>query len=293
MKKSTMLLCLLLALVLLLSACAQGNTPGTTAAPERTEAPVSTKAPQGPGPADWSSLTGKGKVGTVLPDFSVATADGATFTLSEALKDHELVLINLWATWCPPCNMEFPFLEKAYASYKDRVAVIALSVEETDTDEVLRSFAAEKGLSFPLGRDVDYTLSQTFKVNSIPTSLLVNQNQQVVWMETGAKSSEEEFIELFNSYLKGGSTAGKSSYVITVVDESGEPVPGTVINFCTEESCVSVISDESGKALFSGEPYAYHVQILSVPEGYDYTGSDDLFVKAEGDEMTVTLTKLG
>lgn len=293
MKKHTLLLCLLLALALLLSACASQKTPETSAAPESSEAPVNTKDPLGPGPADWSSLTGKGKVGTVLPDFSVDTADGERFTLSEALKDHELVLINLWATWCGPCNMEFPFLEEAYSAYKDRVAVIALSVEESDTAQVLRQFAAEKRLSFPMGQDVDYVLSQTFSVTGIPTSLLVNQKQQVIWMETGAKSSVQDFTELFDTYLEGGSTAGKSSYVITVVDQNGEPVPGAVINFCTEDSCVPVISDESGKALFNGEPYAYHIQVLSVPEGYDYTGSDDLFVKAGGDEMTVTLTKQG
>ncbi len=290
MKKLNMMLCLLLALALLLTACSKPETPESTAS--STQAPTQTAEPDGPGPADWSSLAGKGKVGTVLPDFSVATSDGGSFTLSEALAEHELVLINLWATWCPPCAMEFPFLEEAYQSYQDRVAVLALTVEAEDTPEILREYARSKGLSFPMAQDENYALTATFNVSGIPTSLLVNRERTVIWMETGAKSSAQEFTELFDTYLEGGSTLGKSSYTVTVVDQEGNPVQGCVVNFCTEEACVPVISDESGKALFSGEPYAYHIQVLSVPEGFDYTGSDDLFVKAEGDSLTVTLTRL-
>ena len=291
MKKTVILLCLLLILTLLVTACSGGGTSKTTAAPE-TSAQAETGKPDGPGPADWSSLTGKGMVGTVLPDFSTATASGETFTLSEALKDHELVLINLWATWCPPCNTEFPFLEQAWQEYKDRVAVIALSVEEADTKTVLQKFAEEKQLSFPLGRDENYTLSLTFNVTGIPTSLLVDRSMTVIWMESGAMSSKEDFTSLFDTYLNKEADAGTNSYTVLVVDQNGQTVPGCVIGFCTEESCVPIITDESGKALFRGEPYAYHLQLLSVPEGYDYTGSDDLFARAEGDSVTITVTRM-
>ena len=75
-------------------------------------------------PEDWQGRT--------LPDFSVNTIGGSTFTLSESLKTHDLVLINLWATWCGPCRMEFPYLETAWQQYGSRVDVIALSIEETD-----------------------------------------------------------------------------------------------------------------------------------------------------------------
>lgn len=287
MKKSALIISLLLVLSILFSACAGNNQQNT-----ESSVPPETKKSDGPGPADWSSLTGQGKVGTVLPDFSTKTADGETFTLSEALKDHELVLINLWATWCPPCNTEFPFLEEAYQDYRDRVAVIALSVEESDTMSVLQKFAQEKSLSFPLGRDENYTLSQTFNVTGIPTSLLVDRNMTVLWMESGAMSSKEAFTQLFDTYLGGGAAADQSSYTVTVADEDGNVVPGCVIGFCTEESCVPIITDENGKAVFQGAPYAYHLQLLSVPEGYDYTGSDDLFVRAEGDSLSITVTKL-
>lgn len=65
-------------------------------------------------------------LGKPLEDFSVKTIDKSTFTLSETLKEKDLVMINLWASWCGPCEMEFPAIEKAYEEYKDRVAVLAL-----------------------------------------------------------------------------------------------------------------------------------------------------------------------
>ena len=82
--------------------------------------------------ADSAEILGK-----PFPDFTATDTEGNAFTLSEALKEHEAVLINLWATWCPPCRGEFPDLQAAYEALGDRVAFIALSVEPTDTMEKL------------------------------------------------------------------------------------------------------------------------------------------------------------
>lgn len=53
-------------------------------------------------------------LGGPMPDFTVSTLDGGTFTLSDALKEKDAVLVNFWATWCGPCAFEFPYLEEAY-----------------------------------------------------------------------------------------------------------------------------------------------------------------------------------
>ena len=199
MKLFTRLIAMLLA-ALMLSACS-AKTPASSAA-STTEKPETTSAAPATEAADpWEALGSGGKVGTVLPDFTVTTAAGESFTLSEALKDHRLVFINLWATWCPPCNMEFPYLQEAYEEYGDRVAVIALSVEEKDTGEIMGDFAKTRKLSFPLAQDEGFRLTKAFYVTSIPTSLLVNQNREVLWMETGAMTSKAAFTQLFDQYL--------------------------------------------------------------------------------------------
>ena len=138
--------------------------------------------------------------GKTLPDFTVKTLDGEDFTLSESLKSHDLVLINFWATWCGPCCMEFPCLQEAWEQYADRIDVIALSVERTDTDKVLTNFAEENGLTFPVGRD-ENKLFSAMRGNAIPTTLIVDRDGKVVYVEVGAKMSAREFTDLFDSLL--------------------------------------------------------------------------------------------
>lgn len=140
--------------------------------------------------------------GKVLPDFSVKTISGSDFTLSNSLKTHDLVLINFWATWCPPCRMEFPALEEAWEQYADRMEVIALSVEETDTFGTLRGFAGENGLNFPIGRDTAGMFGN-MGGTAIPTTLIVDRDRRVAAVEIGAKGSAEEFTDLFDSLLAG------------------------------------------------------------------------------------------
>ena len=138
-------------------------------------------------------------VGQILSDFSVNTING-TFTLSESLKTHDLVLINFWAPWCGPCCMEFPFLEKAWEQRSDRVDVIALSVEETDTLNSVRGFADENGLKFPIGCDENKLFDQ-MGGTAIPMTLIVDKERRVVVVEIGSKGSAGEFVSLFDSFL--------------------------------------------------------------------------------------------
>lgn len=142
----------------------------------------------------------KGMKGKTWPDFSVKTADGGTFTLSESLKTHDLVMINFWATWCAPCSYEFPFLEQAWERYADRVDVIALSVEDRDTNQKIKQFAAENGLRFPMGRDEKNLYDKT-GADGIPTTVIVDRDLKVVTVEVGCKQSVREFTDLFDSLL--------------------------------------------------------------------------------------------
>ena len=138
--------------------------------------------------------------GKPLPDFTVKTLDGEDFTLSESLKSHDLVLINFWATWCGPCRMEFPFLQDAWQQYADRIDVIALSVEETDTIKKLQRFAEQNGLTFRIGQDETGIFSR-MRGNAIPTTLIVDRDGKIVYVDVGAKVSTDAFTELFDSLL--------------------------------------------------------------------------------------------
>ena len=72
------------------------------------------------------------QLGDHVEDFSFTLVDGTEGTLYGLLAEKKVVLLNLWATWCTPCRMEFPAMEAAYEVLKDDVAVVCLSVEPTD-----------------------------------------------------------------------------------------------------------------------------------------------------------------
>ena len=180
-------------------------------------------------------------LGRRLEDFSVQTLDGSTFTLSGALEDKDLVLINLWATWCLPCEMEFPFLEEAYERYADRVAVVALSIEPEDTPEKLRDYAESHGLTFPVGSDSGTGLADTFQVMSIPTSVAVDRFGNVVMVEAGAQTSAAAFEALFEYFLDDG-------YTESVVLE-GFP-PARPVAGAPEEALSAAANAEGGTLTF-------------------------------------------
>ena len=135
----------------------------------------------------------------ILPDFTVKTIDGSDFTLSEALKDHDLVVINLFATWCSYCEIEFPYLQEAWSQCADKVAVIALSIEPDDSEEDLLDYAEENSLTLPIGREEGTDLSR-FANEGVPVTILVDKTGRVAAVELGAKVSTQEFLDLFNRY---------------------------------------------------------------------------------------------
>lgn len=228
--------------------------------------------------------------GKIFPDFSVKTINGTTFTLSESLRTHDLVLINFWATWCGPCCMEFPFLETAWEQYSDRVDVIALSIESSDTPEVLRSFASEYGLNFSIGRD-EFGMFNNMDGSAIPTTLIVNKEQRVVAVEIGSKSSAEEFTSLFDSLLNTYSirnkTQGGDRFVLRFCDLNGNPISGVTVGFCNGEY-TPVDTDNNGRVSFDGDPNSYHIHLLAVPNGYSKPW-EELHVVGEQIDLIITL----
>ncbi|MBR0355093.1 MAG: redoxin family protein [Oscillospiraceae bacterium] len=268
MKKLSVPAALLLAL-LLLAGCA---APAPAAVPEapavtETEAPAAETAVPIPAPEEDPGEA------VILDDFSVLCIDGTDFSLSQQLQDHELVLINLWATWCGPCAMEFPYLQEAWSRCADRVAVIALSVEPEDTEEVLRGYAEERGLSFPIGREAGTDLGR-FVTEGIPTSILVDRGRRVVALDVGAKVSTQEFLDWFDGFSGDSYDPSVCTYTVCCYRaDTGEDLAGVVVNFCTDTTCTPVTSDEDGVAVFTGPPGCYHVQVIGIPEGLQLYGS--------------------
>lgn len=145
--------------------------------------------------------TGYYQKGDRIEDFAVTLSDGTETTLYGLLAEKKAVLINFWASWCQPCQMEFPYMQRAYSQVSDEIGILALSVEATDTAEVVNALKDELGLTtLPMGIDVGGVSARFDLNNGIPYSVLVDRNGVMCFDEVGAITDESKFLRLFEAY---------------------------------------------------------------------------------------------
>jgi peroxiredoxin len=115
------------------------------------------------------------QAGFLAPDFSLTTLDGQTLTLSDLRG--QVVLVNIWATWCPPCRAEMPAIEATYRAYKDQGFVV-LAVNSTSQDQQanIQPFMDEYGLTFPVPLDLDGTTTRAYRISSLPSSFFIGRD---------------------------------------------------------------------------------------------------------------------
>ena len=149
---------------------------------------------------DKTDLTGvQYQLGDIIRDFSVVTSDGTTFTLSEALKTKDAVLINFWYSTCDPCVNEFPYMQSAYEKYKDSIEIIALNNYAGDNEISVKSFKDTMGLTFPVAKDYS-RLGSAFNLVGYPTSILVDRYGTICLIEVGGLTSEKPFTTVFEYF---------------------------------------------------------------------------------------------
>jgi thiol-disulfide isomerase/thioredoxin len=110
--------------------------------------------------------------GDIAPDFELELLNGDKIKLSD-LKGQK-VLINFWATWCPPCKEEMPEMQKFYEEYGDEIAIIAINATDSEKNEqAVRDFIEEKGYTFPVALDKDMEVVDNYMAITIPTSYFI------------------------------------------------------------------------------------------------------------------------
>ena len=138
-------------------------------------------------------------LGDKIDDFTVTTYDGKEVSLYKLLEEKDMVLLNLWATFCGPCASEFPAMQEAYEQYQDKVEIIALSTDPTDSDEILAEYVQEKGMTFCVTRDTA-DLAQRFRVSGIPTTIVVDRFGVICAISSGAEPEVSVFTNLFDIF---------------------------------------------------------------------------------------------
>ena len=138
-------------------------------------------------------------IGRSVGDFSLLDLDGKTVHLSD--YKGKTVLINAWATWCPPCRAEMPDLENYYRQQKDNNFVI-LAINAGDTLEQAQGFARSNNLSFPVLLDPDVEILQALGITGFPTSILIDPDGIVKYIHIGMFRPNDLDINI-SPYLKG------------------------------------------------------------------------------------------
>ena len=123
------------------------------------------------------------EIGNKIPDFVLYDLKLNKIEASE-FKGKPIIL-NFWATWCPPCREEMPSIESFYKKNKEKgIEVVAVSVDQ-DSKEKVAEFIKNKGYSFPIYYDYGAILSRTFFIRSIPTTYFIDRNGIIIDKKIG------------------------------------------------------------------------------------------------------------
>lgn len=180
-KQSTLRLWLLVALLVVVGALIFMLPTGEKTPVEQNDATAETVA-------DETETTTLVKEGMQAPDFTVTMFDGTTQTLS-ALKG-KVVLVNFWATWCPPCREE---LKRVQADIVDRFAgqeFVFIPISRAEERETVAAFREQMGYTFPMGLDPERKIYDQFASNFIPRNFLIDQEGKVVIASVGYEPEE-------------------------------------------------------------------------------------------------------
>ena len=137
---------------------------------------------------DETEATTIAKAGTVAPDFTVTMFDGSTQTLS-ALKG-KVVLVNFWATWCPPCREELKRVEADIIERFKDAPFVFIPISRGEERQTVADFREKMGYTFPMGLDPERKIYDLYASNFIPRNFLVDQNGQVVIASVGYEPEE-------------------------------------------------------------------------------------------------------
>lgn len=137
--------------------------------------------------------------GDMAPDFTLTTVDGKKVQLSD-LKGKK-VIVNFWATWCPPCKAEMPHMQNYYDEFSqdENVEILAVNLTSGDKVESVQNFVKDYGLTFPIPMDETGTVGHTYEAITIPTSYMIDSNGRIQNKVVGPM--DENMIKEFVSNL--------------------------------------------------------------------------------------------
>ncbi|RIX54077.1 TlpA family protein disulfide reductase [Paenibacillus nanensis] len=115
-------------------------------------------------------------------------------------KGEKLTFVNFWASWCGPCELEAPDLQKLHENYGDRMTLLGVNATKFDKERAARQFVEEHGFTFPILMDRPGDVTELYKVNTFPTSFLID-SEGVIRERINGVITYEEWERILDKYL--------------------------------------------------------------------------------------------
>ena len=137
-------------------------------------------------------------IGAPAPDFTLTLFDGGELSLAD--RRGSVVVVNFWASWCPPCRDEAPALEKVWREYEDK-GVVFVGVDFKDVTTKAMAFIEEFDITYPNGPDPYNRISRAYRITGVPeTFLIAKDGRLAMWYrgpitEAGLRAALEELLQ--------------------------------------------------------------------------------------------------
>ncbi|MCR2803238.1 TlpA family protein disulfide reductase [Paenibacillus soyae] len=115
-------------------------------------------------------------------------------------KGEKLIFVNFWASWCGPCELEAPDLQKLHENYGDQISMYGVNSTKFDKERAAREFVEDHGFTFPILMDRPGEVTSLYKVNTFPTSFLID-SEGVIRERVNGVITYEEWERLIEKWL--------------------------------------------------------------------------------------------
>ena len=124
----------------------------------------------------------------LAPDFTITSFDGRTATLNQLRG--QVVIVNFWASWCPPCREEAAYLEETWRKYQDQ-GVVFIGVDWVDTEKEALAYIREFDITYINGPDIGTRIAQTYNIQGVPETFFVAKNGELRGVHIGPLKSPQ------------------------------------------------------------------------------------------------------
>jgi cytochrome c-type biogenesis protein len=130
------------------------------------------------------------EVGALVPEYGAVTLAGDSASLEQL--EGEVVLLNVWATWCIPCREEIPALQRLHEEFSDEgLRIVGVSVDARGEEQNVKDFAESFGVGYDIWLDPSERVISTFRVIGVPNTYLVDREGKILWKHIGPVTDDD------------------------------------------------------------------------------------------------------